>query len=148
MAVDSTHRPTTADIQKLLGRPLDILAAELVMHWPHAGDNDPFRWYKANGGLILSTGPEIFPTGRGIIPTEWRPTWRLGDAWRLVEKLCLEERAWYEMSYRPTGAVANFTGCAKYQGAATFDECGKDRESCQALAIVRAALIARVCHMI
>lgn len=71
----------------------------------------------------------------------------MSDAWRVVEFFASGKgayRDWYEMSYRPTGAEANFTGNRRQAGYACFDECENDRQRCQALAIARAALLATI----
>jgi hypothetical protein len=66
------------------------------------------------------------------------------DAWGIAEFFASNKgscKAWYEMSYRPTGAQAGFTGNRHQFGYASFEECDNDRAKCQALAMCRAALL-------
>lgn len=93
--------------------------------------NDQAAFVDKTGGVRLGYTP---PYSTGI-----------AAAWLLVEFFAADNgqyKAWYEMSYRPTGAEANFTGSRGQAGYASFEECGPSRERAQALAICRAALLA------
>lgn len=61
------------------------------------------------------------------------------NAWMVV-MLLAEQARYYELVYRPTGALANFVGDPKFGALATFDETKGDRTKAQCLAIGRAAL--------
>ncbi|WP_375374085.1 BC1872 family protein [Hymenobacter aerilatus] len=71
-----------------VGRELDALVAEYLMGWQFCAVNEPFRFHKERGGLILEgKHPERFPDSGGTIPNRWQPSTSIADAWQVVEHL-------------------------------------------------------------
>ena len=68
-----------------------------------------------------------------------RYTEDLNHAFRVVCAVS-EKLRWYELTWRPNAAVANFTGDPHDNAVVLLEEAGGDRLKAQCLAIVRAAL--------
>lgn len=75
----------TTEKEMRAGRELDALVAERVMGWPHISVNEPYRRHKDRGGVIVVGMPQKFSAG--LIPSDWRPSWYIAEAWDVIAEL-------------------------------------------------------------
>jgi hypothetical protein len=113
-------------------REIDKLVAEKVMGWKL--ENIPTSTYGSTADVWKNEAGKIMAYDR-----EWKPTEDISSAWQVVLKVC-EETRWYELTFRPTGAIANFLGNTIHRGIVPFKDAGNDRTRAQCMAICLAAL--------
>ncbi len=96
--------------ESLSPRERDCWVAKAVMGWPEIGVFDNYYVFRERGhrGGICDGLPQKFPYGRGLIPSDWRPSTEIADAWDVVEHF---KKKFHEIGVSHSGCPTEWWDC-------------------------------------